>query len=564
MKEILSIAAIVIGGMAVMTGCSKDSDDYEKKQHASDAERMSHAEKTLGVTIDKEQDWVLTNEYTVKITADADLENISEVAVLDGNPYVDEKARLARVSLTKNGSASLSFRVPKLADSVLYAACVTKDGQCLARPFIPGKDTEVSFNDISQTTSAARKTLRSAAATDLTPRYTNFYIKDFYAFRRAILKQLPKGQDNRYVNGGYNYTNTVEIRKNPYDKIYDLGLAYLGGNSDSDNNLYYNWYPGGVENDKKAFIVKDNYPAGWNVERYDPATREYSLRGHLLNTSDANGNLSWDFKPSDKLDFHVTKNGELLPDQSGERVKIFFLNGYVFIACEDSRDREYTDWDYNDRLFWIPYGADKLERGKAEPIIPEPTRPQVWTYAWEDRDFGDYDMNDCVIQVSEKEDDNTKLVIKLVALGATRDLWLGFDNPNATGPKGYQHVFDDELHNVFGVASGTMVNTGKSKASEISKIIDKPVNFDFQTCSFVLGAKTEGSEIGTYDSDFYYIKIATKGQDPHGIVIPGEWRWPTERTCIKQAYPEFVKWAADRTQAQDWYKYPVAKYIVNK
>ena len=60
------------------------------------------------------------------------------------------------------------------------------------------------------------------------------------------------------------------------------------------------------------------------------------------------------------------------------------------------------------------------------------------------------------------------------------------------------------------------------------------------------------------------VRISTKGQDPHGIVIPVKWQWPTETTCIKDAYPEFVKWAADRTQATDWYKHPVKGKIVSE
>lgn len=51
---------------------------------------------------------------------------------------------------------------------------------------------------------------------------------------------------------------------------------------------------------------------------------------------------------------------------------------------------------------------------------------------------------------------------------------------------------------------------------------------------------------------------------PHddGIVIPAKWQWPKEKTCIKDAYPEFVTWANDRTKAQDWYKHPVAGKVI--
>ena len=36
-----------------------------------------------------------------------------------------------------------------------------------------------------------------------------------------------------------------------------------------------------------------------------------------------------------------------------------------------------------------------------------------------------------------------------------------------------------------------------------------------------LGAKVDQDKLGLLASDYYAISIATKGQDPHGIVIPG-------------------------------------------
>ena len=50
-------------------------------------------------------------------------------------------------------------------------------------------------------------------------------------------------------------------------------------------------------------------------------------------------------------------------------------------------------------------------------------------------------MNDCVIEVQEKADDPTMLQISVVALGATRDLWLGFENKDGKSYKDYMPVF---------------------------------------------------------------------------------------------------------------------------
>ena len=555
MKKWLSAAVLAICSLIMLTSCSHDDDKYEKKVYpVTDDERVSYAEKILGVTIDKEQDWVLTREYSVKITADADLSNIVNVMVLDAHPYVGENFCIASAVQTNGGSATLSFRAPKAAD-ILYAACVNLDGECIARPFTPGVDASVSFHEqLPKVAAAPATTRRSYNVIDM-PQSDMFYVKDFYSFRRAVRKALPEGQDNRKLIGDFEYSNTVEVRKNPYS-IYDLPLAYIGGNGSYTDNLAYTYYKEGQDIEPNdTFLIKDTYPTGWSDKEYDSSARAYKLEGHRLqHLQDAT--LVTTFTSTDMVRFHMAQNEKIIVKDTIPLVKVFLFNGYVFVACEEG-----NNWDYNDRLFMMPQGADRLEKIKAIPVKPDPSKPRVWTYAWEDKDFGDYDMNDCVIQVKENVNDPNKLDITLVALGATHELWLGFDNPNAQSHLDYQHVFENELHQVMGVSQSTMVNTGRAWAKPVTVTLEKPAYFDFQTCSFVLGVKVEPEMQSVYESDYYYIKIATKGQDPHGIVIPEEWRWPTETTCIKDAYPKFVEWSADHTQALDWYKYPVESKV---
>ena len=548
---------MAVGSLLALNSCEHDMDKYQKKPTPSDAERVSYAEKVLGITIDKQQDWVLTKEYSVKIVADANLQDIFEVRVLNAHPYAETNAILASSAATKGNEVTLRFRSPFVADSMLYAACVTKDGKCIARPFIPGVDASVSFIDKAPNQASSR---RYKAATVINPpQSTMSYIKDYYSFIRALKKALPEGNDNRTVIGGSDYTNIIQVRKNPYD-TNSLLLAYLGGKSGPDDDLFYVWYPGGTTENKDSFHIIDNYPAGWITPKMSFEMQAYEVPSHYLNGRDSYGNLCTHFSQGDILDLHLMKNGNLLDDTSS-RVKVYMFNGYVFVGCEDG-----DNWDYNDRMFWMPYGADRVVKAEGLPVPPEPSEPKVWTYVWEDKDYGDYDLNDCVIEVQENKNDRTKLDITLVALGGARQLWLGFDNKNAKTYKDYTPVWDKELHSLLGVATGTLVNTGRASAKPVKITLPKPEGFDFQTCSFVLGAKhsDEDKNMMDYDNDFYYIKIATVGQDPHGIVIPEKWQWPTETTCIKDAYPKFNTWSADHTKAQDWYKYPVSGKVVKR
>ena len=52
--------------------------------------------------------------------------------------------------------------------------------------------------------------------------------------------------------------------------------------------------------------------------------------------------------------------------------------------------------------------------------------------------------------------------------------------------------------------------------------------------------------------------MAKQGQDPHGIVVPGKWRWPREAHSIKDAYPNFIEFAKDASTTDEtvrkWYQ----------
>ena len=564
MKQTVSqwmLTTILFVGSTMLTGCGPNMDDYEKKPHdIPDEERVRYAEQKLGTTIDPEQDWVLTSECGVTITADANLEGIRMVAVLDGNPYAGVAQIMASQTATPGAKATLSFRTAS-ADTCLYAACITSDGKCVARPFIPGKETTVTFKTAPTSYSAAARNRAAEVEIVNPPIYKNFLLKDFANFRKALLENLPDKKDNR--NKFHDASSVVRVRQNDYN-FYELPVVFLGGigkdNFESDNdNLAYIWHKeDGPE--QTLFLLKDHFKNAFQP-KYDRDTESYIVEGMYLVAKDADGKNTIQFGANDVLDLQFA-NGEELFSHNEIRVQVFSMNNYLFAACEDG-----DDWDYNDRLFWFPYG-DVNVMDAYEPFDPAPAEPQTWTYAWEDQDFGDYDMNDCVIEVQENADDKSKLDITLVALGATRELWLGFENNSAKTYADYPHVFEQELHSVLGISVGQMANTGNnSKTADPVKItIAKPAGFDFQKCSFILGARFEPDMQGVYESDYYAISIAKKGQDPHGIVIPSKWQWPTERTCIVDAYQKFADWAHDikNPTAKNWYMYPESSKVVNR
>ena len=568
---------LLVGSITMLTSCKHDADDYVKKPYSvTDDDRIRYAEGKLGITIDRQQDWTMSQQYSIKVTANAALQNIAQVTILDANPYVDVTNLLAVQSATNDQTVTMSFRAPAVAN-LLYVACITKDGQCIARPFTPGEDTSLSFADVSEQAKApALHRAADAFGTDFVinpPAYLEANIKDFYSFRNSVRKILPEGHDNSSLIGASEYLNTVQVRRNPYG-TYSLSLHLISGDGSDEDNIWYNWYPEGQTTNMQRYLIVDNYQDK-DIPK-EEVKNSYAVTGHYLYARDGNKNII-EFMADDRLEFHLARGMNPIDDTDRQRVKVFMLNGYVFVTCEDG-----DDWDYNDRLYWMPYGQDRVEKATVVPVEPEPTRPQVWTYAWEDNtmegdDRCDYDMNDCVIEVNEKADDPTMLEITIVALGATRDLWLRFENKNGKTINDYKPVFakddeddhsqdDYELHKLMKANPGEIVNTGNGyrTVEPFKATVKKPAGFDFQTCSFVLGAKVRKEMQGAYEHDFYMLHVSTAGTDPHGIVIPGKWQWPTERTRINVAYPQFSIWASDHTKAKDWYKNPDSDSVVKR
>lgn len=57
------------------------------------------------------------------------------------------------------------------------------------------------------------------------------------------------------------------------------------------------------------------------------------------------------------------------------------------------------------------------------------------------------------------------------------------------------------------------------------------------------------------------VKLARVGEDPHGIMVPYEFKWPLEKVCIKNAYQLFNNWGSNPVTSTDWYKFPTEDLV---
>ena len=60
------------------------------------------------------------------------------------------------------------------------------------------------------------------------------------------------------------------------------------------------------------------------------------------------------------------------------------------------------------------------------------------------------------------------------------------------------------------------------------------------------------------------IRLAKKGEDPHGIMVPIDFKYPYEKVCIKDAYKRFNEWGAKRVTSTNWYQYPEEGMVYEK
>lgn len=186
---------------------------------------------------------------------------------------------------------------------------------------------------------------------------------------------------------------------------------------------------------------------------------------------------------------------------------------------------------------------------------------QIWSYAFEDSNLkSDYDMNDVVIKVQESMD-GTTLTIWLVAAGCEYDNEVYLDEQKISWNG------KSEVHEALGALPGQLVNTNRGVTKSIVKTtIAKPEGYNPQTADWSI-VPSGG------DMKDKHIHIAKTGENPCGIVIPMDWKWPAERVSIVNAYAKvidgvdhsFASWAktGDHTDttATDWFNNPSGSVV---
>ena len=377
---------------------------------------------------------------------------------------------------------------------------------------------------------------------------TEYMYNDVYYY--YFLESDIAGKDETYVKNYIKHLpkyKAIDLNRgnsNQFAKYYNYLLPFYGPNPKWDGTssiLDTEKYPT-IGKKAESMIIPKGYKVGFlNRKNFNNQSMSNScgsgcvygdgrlnrevnhLLGHYLGAIDKT--LSF------KTHGNKTKTGNTVEGMQWEdpRIVMFSVNDKTYMCFEDG-----ADCNYCDLIIEVSSGIDILD----ETIEVFYT---VYTMCYEDREKGDYDMNDVVIKAMRLS--SNQVLYSIEACGAHDELFIHNINGETINS-------NTEIHALFGVKTETFVNTieGGVRKDPIQEIVTVDDNFSFANpeCLPYIENRTMGN----------FVYISKTGEDPHAIVIPHDYKYPTEKTKISDAHKQFLEWACDKNSASSkgWYR----------
>lgn len=594
----------------LFTGCTKhDLSDINQSNGNDDVKK--NVEKVFGVTFDANHDWCTTASGKVTISGipsgttkvqlyaliakdvkdddnqdavvtsllklnEDDAVSGSQVTLVYDAPSLNKGIYAAieydgkrYMKLVNNGTATFANsnraatvrRAP--SDNDFASMTLTEEVESFAsqRGWLPGQKLYGMSDEAYQTW----KTNAEGYSEEFTQLFRNIV----FSYFKNKVNNLPLIWESKYVNDRV-YPVTTGTEAIVVSPIYKCDQATRWGNEVWNSDLYYYYFKDEdlnnyVENGGTAVDFLNNLPKfkaipfnqhfGENEDDVVEKRASYALIYWGDGTPEL-GATGQPFPAGYKIGFMVRaktiseapkKQGELYGDgrlnnkinswpnftssklgTDGPRVGWINVEDRLYMCFESG-----TDSDFNDIILEVEGGIEFFS------FYPE-YEHDFYTFCFEDRELGDYDMNDVVIKATRIN--NTTVEYSVVACGAHDQLQI----KNINGTK----IRDDqEVHSLFGVSTNTFINTVKGAQTypAVTERVTVDKNFSFLN---------ENTQPYIYNvSEGKTIKLSQKGEDPHGIMIPYDFKYPVEQKCIKDAYSRFNEWGETRVNSTDWYKY---------
>ena len=614
MKKMTTFAAI---GLLVLASCSKSTDLYQPPVEPEIPTPNANVQKVFGTTFDPNHDWCTTVNGKVTILVNSSIKTVQVLVYLehvdeDGEPYTSMEV-LNAAEVDGRSSITLTYDAPKVNNG-LFVAFISDTNYQLAK--VEGET--VSLNNVAKTRSEGDdveetpytlpngtftigKSIESYANTRGWVPGEMLYELDSYtaqkmtvpnyseemktAFKSMVLSYFQNKQRNlqkvkssglyndkvypittgdkpiivmpafkwdsgsKYGNEIYNSdlyyyyfdTNAPEYQSNPVAFLQSLpkykAFPFNEYYTDSEDNIirrtaaYALMYFGDSKTPAIDTEGSFTFPKGLSIGFMVRANTEFEedkpgdpvkkirKQGELY----GDGRLNNDINNDPVLNFSSSKL-----DTDGPRVAWLTLNGRKLMCWESG-----TDADFNDIII-------DVEGGIEIPFVPVDPEYKNYTYCFEDTPVGDYDLNDVVIKAVRKSE--TTVEYYVTACGAYDEIYIkgiGIDN--------------NEVHKLLTNSSDTKVFINTQKGGQtaspykVTKQVEKSFSLiDPTTAPYLYDATTKTE-----------IYLSRTGEDPHGIMIPNDFKYPLEKTCIKDAYSEFNNWGQSSVTSTDWYTKPV-------
>ena len=590
----------------------------------TDEEIKKHAEDILGVSIPADQDWKSTTNGTITVNANSSVKKVAIMALVaqtdeDGESF-NSMTVLNEAETKGQSSLKISYDAP-LKNEGLYAAFYTENGcyyekiegssvSLSQKAKTRGEDTDVfPFPEgefrIGKIESSYADSLGWVPGEKLymlndgdyaglrlkAPAYSESFAN---RLRELLFAYFPNGRSHKNLDkvmaSGYSDDNAYRVTTGAnmpivVSPLYKCDGAKTYGNEVYNSDLYYYYFKqSDIENsaDPTAFLqglpkyklIPFNQHFGDNEDDklekryayaclyYGDGVPEVGTKGDFhfpegykigfmvrAKTDYAEGNpkkprkkgeLYFDGRLNTQINTYKEMNFNSSGLKNGQPRATWFKMDNRVILCFESG----TDADFNDILL-------EVEGSVTDPKVVVEFEYNTYTFCFEDRQKGDYDLNDVVIKA--KRLDATTVQYSIVACGVYDNLFVKNINAGVIND-------DTEIHFLFGKGANTFINTqsgaGYLEPIVVTKTVDASFSFLNESNQPYLYDKTTGLEV----------KLSKMGEDPHGIMIPYDFKYPLEKVCIKDAYTDFNNWVKNKKDilSTNWYKNPKKDKVYSK
>lgn len=415
---------------------------------------------------------------------------------------------------------------------------------------------------------SARSSTRSDQGWEIGSDYLQEYQK---GFMQEVIEILPEGQEVK---------ETTTVKRN-YEFKTDDGFYFEFIFSNTKENIeigYYFYNPEEGIDKRTEKTVTDHWveslasveyfrivsttgqkyvpESDWGAKLWENGVGEKLEAKHVHVTLDdmpAGSIFGFYFKSGDKK---VYTNQYLNPDNQSffslidipRTERNTYLGSSYIIGMEDTTSSS-TDFDCNDVIISMTKESIVGTVPEEPEVEPEP-EPLTWYRIigedvivhdknWDiDESETDFDFNDIVLDVAMTKDASGQDVLKCILRAAGGTLPIRINGDESL-----------EVHKLFGVSQSTMVNTN-AESKGMSGATKDPVEFEIKK-SFS-SAKDVKIEVYKNSNTGWVEFQAPMGVAAAKICVDTDFKWPDEKVSLKQAYPNFPKYATTNAPTKWW------------